>query len=334
MTAPAKRCTQCAAEMDVGETVCPQCGFGIKEQSERQAKAKAESRPPTIEMSDLSAAWPTMRPAQRRRAMRARVRGTDRTLVARVKKLFGIGTRPTPPPPRRVAARALALAHLVWRARIEMNLQDHPPDSWEPQREHLSARLKSLGIAGELEPPERDFFRAAFGRVDPMAVTSAAWRGEGLAVLAWALGRLGLPAYDEEAFPPDHAQESVGFDNLEVARELLDSGSLRHAEEIERYAVHATIVTWRLRTFRMYPGPWDFVGHLRRQPAFRETWMDGLRIVDADLAIGEQAIANAPTERVQTCERIAVERQIAAYWLEGDDAVYSKVDPTTLLSTC
>jgi hypothetical protein len=84
----------------------------------------------------------------------------------------------------------------------------------------------------------------------------------------------------------------------------------------------------------MYPGPWDLVGYLRRQASFREGWLEGLRIVDGDLAIGDQAIANAPAEKVQTCERVAEERQIAAYWLEGDDPVYSRVDPTTLLSAC
>jgi hypothetical protein len=56
--------------------------------------------------------------------------------------------------------------------------------------------------------------------------------------------------------------------------------------------------------------------------------------VDGDLAIGDQSIKNAPPEKVAFCERIALERQIAAYWIQGDARIYSKVEPTTLLAAC
>jgi hypothetical protein len=320
--------------MDADELVCPQCGHGINVQRQRREESTARTQAPAIDMSDLTRQWASMRPAARRRAMRARILGTDRTLFARLARLLGRAPRPTPPSARRVAARALVLATVVRRAYLEMNLKDTPADSWNPQREHLCAWLRDLGIAGELEPQERDFLQAPCGQVDQQLVTNAACRGEGLAVLAWALNRFGLPAYDEEAFPPDPAQESIGFGNLQLAREALNSGILRPATEIERFAIHATVVTWRLRTFRLYPGPWDLVGYLRSQPSFREPWLEGLRIVDGDLAVGDLAIASALPEKVQTCERTAVERQIAAYWLEGDDPIYSKIDPTTLLSAC
>jgi hypothetical protein len=327
-----KRCSQCDAEMDANESVCPQCGHRLKAYAER--KRQADPRAPTIDMSDLTEEWKVMSPAARRRAMRARLLGTDRTLIARMAKMLGIAARHPPPSARRVAARAMVLAAVVRRAHLQMGRNDMAPASLNPMRDDVLAWLKGLGIAGELEPPERHFLLAPFGRVDELLVTNAAWRGEGLTVLAWALNRFALPPYDEQAFPPDAAQESVGFGNPEVARELLGSAALRPAAEIERFAIHATLVTWRLRTFRMYPGPWDLVGYLRRHASFRETWLEGLRIQGGDLAIGAQPIADAPAEKVQTCERMAVERQMAAYWLEGDDPVYSNVDPTTLLSAC
>jgi hypothetical protein len=34
------------------------------------------------------------------------------------------------------------------------------------------------------------------------------------------------------------------------------------------------------------------------------------------------------------CGSIAQERQLAAYWLEGDNEVYSQVNTPTLLSAC
>jgi hypothetical protein len=228
----------------------------------------------------------------------------------------------------------MVLAAVVFRAYVEMNLKDLPADSLKPGRDHVFAWLKGLGATAEMERQERAFLYAPFGRADPVLVTNAAWRGEGLAVLAWALNRFALPVYDEQAFPPDPAQEAVGFIKPDVAREVLESASLRSPDDIERYATHATLVTWRFRTFRMYPGPWDFEAYLHRHAAFRDSWLDGLRILDGDLAVGDQPIAQAPAEKVQNCERMAVERQIAAYWLEGDDAVYSKVDPTTLLTAC
>src|SRR5438552_402111 len=152
-----KRCAECAAEMDANETVCPKCGHGIQEQRERKDKAKAETKPPGVDMSDLTKEWPGMSTAARRRAMRARILGTDRTFFARIGKWLGLTSRHTPPSAQRVAARAMALAAIIWRGYLEMNLKDHPPESWQPQRDHVFGWLKGLGIAGELEPDERDF---------------------------------------------------------------------------------------------------------------------------------------------------------------------------------
>jgi hypothetical protein len=326
-----KRCSQCDAEMDDTETVCPQCGHGLKEQAER--KRRAATQPPTIDMSDLAQGWPTMSPAARRQAIRARTMGTDKSLGARFKRLLGLG-QPAPPSPKRVAARAMALAALVWRAHFEINLPDEPAAALDAARDHVFRWLKGLGIVSELEPQERDFFDAPFGAVDHALVLQTAWRCEGLAVLAWALGRFfEIPPYDEVVLP-EPAQESVGFAHLDVAREILAGASLRPTPEIDRYATHATLVTWRLRTYRLSPLSWDLTAYLRGHASFQGWWFDGLRMLDGDLAIGDRSITSAPAERVDTCERSALQRHIAAYWLQGDSAVYSKVDPSTLLSAC
>ena len=159
------------------------------------------------------------------------------------------------------------------------------------------------------------------------------WRPQGLAVLAWDLGRFELPGYDEVVLPGP-AQESVGFGRAEIAREILDAASMRPLSEIDSYATQATLVAWRIKTFRLAPLPWDMAGYLRSQASFNDSWLDGLRMVKGDLAIGGQAIADASLENVERCERSAVQRHIAAYWLQGDHHVYSQVDPSTLLSAC
>jgi hypothetical protein len=227
----------------------------------------------------------------------------------------------------------MVLAGLAARAYVETHRQGIPdPDR---SRDEPLRWLKGVGIARELEPQERNFLGNLFGHVDATALSNGSWRAEGLAVLAWALNRLELPAYDE-GIDPFAAPRSVGFgDPCEVARQILGSCVLRPSFEIELFGTHATLVTWRLRQFRLDLGhSFDFNAYLRRHASFRETWLEGLRFVDGDLAIGDQSIKNVPPERVAFCERIALERQIAAYWIQGDARIYSKVEPTTLLAAC
>src|SRR5262249_48262237 len=226
---PLKRCSQCNAEMDADESVCPQCGHGLQDYAKRRRQSQAA--PPQIDLTDLAQDWKVMTPAERRRVGRAGVLGTDQTIFARIAKRLGMVRRPSPRPARRVAARALVLAAVVGRASVEMNLRDTHSESSGPVSDQVLARLKRLGLTSELEPEERAFLSAPLGGVDPVLVTNAAARGEGLAVLAWALNRLALPPYDEPAFPPDRAQKSVGFENPDVARELLTSATLRPPAE-------------------------------------------------------------------------------------------------------
>jgi hypothetical protein len=75
----------------------------------------------------------------------------------------------------------------------------------------------------------------------------------------------------------------------------------------------------------------DFAAHLRAHPAFEEWWLDGLRLVGGDLALGGRSLADASPEDVQQCTAIAVARQVAASWLRGDEPVYSRVRPNTVL---
>jgi hypothetical protein len=76
----------------------------------------------------------------------------------------------------------------------------------------------------------------------------------------------------------------------------------------------------------------DFPGYLRQHPLSNPYWLDGLRFIKGDLAIGSQCVSDVPKEVFEDCRSTAVERQIAAYWLQGDNETYSQVDQSTILS--
>src|SRR5437764_12623617 len=73
------------------------------------------------------------------------------------------------------------------------------------------------------------------GGEDP-DVVDAVWQAEGLGVLLWALGRLGLPPYD------------LSFDHDRLLAVSIDGAALRPAEEIEHARETARLWHWRART--------------------------------------------------------------------------------------
>ena len=75
----------------------------------------------------------------------------------------------------------------------------------------------------------------------------------------------------------------------------------------------------------------DFGEYLQAHPSYRDGWLDGLRFVHGDLEIGDLSIAGAPPDEREECRSIAIERHVAARWLEGDHATYSQVTTDTIL---
>jgi hypothetical protein len=268
------------------------------------------------------------------------------------------------PSARRVAARAMVLSTVVCRAYLE---REHYAGIHE-NADGVYALVNWLvesGLEREMELDEREFLGTPVGEASRQMAVNGFWRTEGLGVLAWALQRFDVPPYDQMT-NPDAAQKSVGYLSPIQELDLRKSGVLRPAAEISRFSKHITIVSWRLRQFAIdragavkladfdvsgnqpvvveegtltdenrIPGVgerMDFAAYLRNHPRFQEYWLDGLRLIDGDLAIGNQPIAHADPEAVSDCTSIAIERQIAAYWLGGDDQTYSKVNPSTILS--
>ncbi len=271
-----------------------------------------------------------------------------------------------PPSAQRVAARAMILSAIVCRALLETEheagIHEHADG-----RTALLSWIDALGLRSELEPEELDFLATPVGQASQRQTIDAGWRKEGLSVLAWALGRFHLPPYDQPA-DPEAVLQSLDFLSVNDAAALRESARLRPADEISRFQSHITIVSWRIRQFQLdwevvarslefridadLPVPtgkglvlrkpagtgigesMDFAQYLRQHPRFKDHWLDHLRLLDGDLAVGDRGIAAAFPPLVEKCRSIARERQIAAYWLEGDNVTYSKVEASTFVLAC
>jgi hypothetical protein len=239
------------------------------------------------------------------------------------------------PSAERVARRAMVLSLMAYRASLE---QFAGEARYEALRRRLAEWVKHLDLTGELEKDESGFLRVPLGQADEQMRQDASWRVEGLAVLAWALKRLELPLYDDQVNARD-AMISIGFseqllDTMDTAATLtcLRKARLRPAAEIDAYATHATLVNWRLRQFNLDGKRMKFGAYLRSHQSFKESWLGGLHFVAGDLALGSNSLGKAPAEHVAAFTSTAQERQEAAYWLQGEDPIYSHVAAPTVLA--
>jgi hypothetical protein len=146
-----------------------------------------------------------------------------------------------PPAADAVALRALAIAAGCARAHLEAAATREkklPLDEAERHRAALAAWLESHGLLPHLSRAERAWVETPAGRLSEDALLDASWTAEGLAVLLWALGRVGeLPPDGVEAEPGAllQAVPPVGSDPAKFAQ----GASLRPREEIEAAAFHA-----------------------------------------------------------------------------------------------
>jgi hypothetical protein len=228
---------------------------------------------------------------------------------------------PTPPSAERVLRRALALATTSLRGQLEYETVQR-----EARLQHLREAVLRHGIAGELEPDERQLLAAGIGTPTRQQATSASWRIEGLTVLAWALGVTELPAHDQLS-GPDHAVIMRWLFSATLPPQAA-TPTLRPAGELDAMRNHLLGVHWRLRDFGLHPRAMDFVDFARRC-WFGGFDLRGLPVVDGDLAIGGVAIHRAAPEDVSRAKSIALERHQAINWLCGDAVRYSDVDTST-----
>ena len=229
---------------------------------------------------------------------------------------------PNPPTAQRVASRTVALAAVAGRGLLEA--ADAPRD--DALRQRLIQWIETVGVREELEPDEEKILQQPVGVPSQQEIVNATWRLEGLAVLAWSLGRFELPEHDQ-MIDPGVLMPAVGFLDAAGAKGLLADPHLRAQDEINATAQKILTIHWRLREYRLTPKPINF------PKVAKDAWfplnLAGVRLIDSDLALGEFAIAKAPPELYHTAASIAQERHQAINWLCGDNDVYSETDTST-----
>jgi hypothetical protein len=232
---------------------------------------------------------------------------------------------PTPPTAERVARRCLALAAVGARGLLE---QEDPTDPGvEETRQRLIQWIEEIGIRDELEPDEWKALQRPHRKLSRQDALDATWRIEGLGVLAWALNRH-PPLPIDELMQPGKLLPAVGLLNADRAKALLAEPPLRPADEIRRSADQIFAVHWRLTNHRLKPEPMNF----RKFAAaawFGPLNIEGVRLVEDDLAIGDRPIASADPDRVSAASSAAMERHRAVNWLLGEEPIYSRVQTNT-----
>jgi len=133
----------------------------------------------------------------------------------------------TPPNAQRVARRALVLSAVVCRGNIDDGAGNADTESL---RKRTLDWIAFLDVQEEIEPQEAALLKTPLGGLTERRVIDATWQAEGLAVLAWALGRLDLPKHDEKV-DPYAVTDALDFLS-EDAAELIGSARLRGETEI------------------------------------------------------------------------------------------------------
>lgn len=231
----------------------------------------------------------------------------------------------TPPSASRVFRRSAILAAMGLRSLA---------CAWEiaEQEEFLPTLqnwLAEMELEEELEASEYETLHTPAGKLEGQSMIDANWRWEGAGVFAAALGLFKLPPLNQivdvtvcgdacgllaKRLAFDRLQENLSF----------DSSFDRMA-----FANQALAIDWRLRQFvQVRQEAIDFVDY-SRSVEWADFNLQGVRLADGDLAIGELPIILAAPRDIDLAFSIARERHQAANWLTGWDPVYSQVSIST-----
>jgi len=157
------------------------------------------------------------------------------------------------------------------------------------------------------------------------AVVDAVWQAEGLGVLLWALGRIGMPPYD------------LAFDHDRLLAVALDGATLRPAAEIEHARQTARLWHWRARTSLLqeegalaWPDRWTSYDQLIAATAMRGHEQGFLpRPLRGDFPAFGTVYRDLTDEQRLEAESIAWERHRALNWLCGLGRSWDEVPTDT-----
>lgn len=230
----------------------------------------------------------------------------------------------TAPSAGRVAIRALALVALTARAMLEWS-GDDPGTGLT--HENVLEWARETGAMDEMEPEEREVMQAPLRSLAPQPHVNAAWRLEGVAVLAWALGLADLPPHDRVT-QPDDVWDHFGFLDVDAARAILAAPVLRPRDEIAALRQRLFALHWRLRDWSLRPTAMDFA-EFAATAWFGPLDITGVPLVDGDVALGGARIDQADPELFARVHSAAQERHLAVNWLWEGPELYSDADVST-----
>ena len=174
--------------------------------------------------------------------------------------------------------------------------------------------MHALGLEEELSGWERQVLTSPFGSLADRDRINASWLSEAVTVLAWSLGKVELPRFDEQCDPAG-AANSLGFlqptDSTELSRPRL-----RPPEDLQEYNEFLYNLHWRVRDFSLNRRSYDFESLARKawgEPVLRH----GLVLQNGDLSIGGVPISQAEESAWRSLMSITRERHRASNWLIG-----------------
>lgn len=213
---------------------------------------------------------------------------------------------------------ALFLAYVACRGMIDGD--PHPKAAATARR--ISDLFKEDWAHGlTMDPAERRFIDAPFGKIPQSQRIEASWLIENMAVLAWAEKVAELPPYYRKV---DGAAVSRALGAFQTGHaDKIAEATFRDPSEIVAGAQTYAALYWRLTTFRKDGAAVDFAakltapeGHLR---------VNGLEFIDRDLAIEGKRLQEMSQEEIRIISGIVHQRYQEFRFLLGFERCGSRI---------
>jgi Domain of unknown function (DUF4272) len=216
-----------------------------------------------------------------------------------------------------VYSMALGQCYLACRAMID---GDPDPGALEMAGKILPLTRES-GIYESYQPAERRLLHAPWGSLPRRERLALSWAVEGVAVLAWALGKAPLPPFDTrcEGAP---VGSSLGLFQHE-SPQVIRAATLRDPAEIETRAHTYEALSWRLARFLESRHRIDFASRL---PNYNSPHLlaGGFTLLeDGDLSVDGAPLVEISEERLGEICTIVRQRHKAFRWLLGYEKNYA-----------
>lgn len=217
-----------------------------------------------------------------------------------------------------VYSMALGQCYLACRAMID---GDPDPEA-QAMADRILAFTREAGIYEIYEPAEIRLLQAPFGSLPRRERVALSWAVEGVAVMAWALGKAPLPPFDTKTQGAPIGCALGLFEH--GSGESLQEAKLRNLAEIQMCALSYTVLSWRLAQYIEKRERLDFAARLK-EPDGPHLTVDGINLQDGDLAIDGMPLEQLDEERLVEVCSIVRERHKAFRWLLGYEKNYAAV---------